>query len=154
MTFRATLLALLIIPSAFGEFRFVSIGYSGEECSSCSASMSKSFQRLRGVTTVTVDPKKPLITLELAAGNRVPLSEIRDAIKRVGFTPGEARVRVRGIIEKENEQSILKPHGLEQAIALAGSVPSSDGEVELEGIIPASNPQSRDTLTVKTSLSR
>jgi copper chaperone CopZ len=154
MAFRAILAALVIVPSALAEFRHVSMDFSGEECSSCSASMTKSLQRLRGVTSVSVDVRKAVITIELAAGNRVPLSEIRDSIKRVGFTPGEARVLVRGTIAGEKEQRILKPHGLEQAMQLAGAVSSGDGEVELEGTIPPANSPSRDTLIVKNSLSR
>jgi copper chaperone CopZ len=154
MVFRTMLAALMSILPALAEFRHITIGYSGEECSSCSASMTRALQRLRGVTAVSADAQKPAITIELAAGNRVPLSEIRDAIKRVGFTPGEARVVVRGTIKKEKDLSVLQPHGLEQPIELAGTVPSDGGDVELEGTIPPAPPQSRDTLFVKNSLSR
>ncbi len=152
MAFRAILVALLILPSAVAEFRHVAIDYSGEECASCGASMTKSLQRLRGVTSVSVN--KTMITIELAPGNRVPLSEIRDSIKRVGFTPGEARVLVLGTIAKENKQRVFKLLGLNQTIQLTGAVPSAAGEVKLEGTIPPANPPSRDTLIVKKALSR
>jgi copper chaperone CopZ len=152
MAFRAILVALVILPSAVAEFRHVAMDFSGEECSSCAASMTKSLQRLRGVTSVSVD--KTMITIELAPGNRVPLSEIRDSIKRVGFTPGEARVLVLGTIVEENEQRVLKLHGLEQSIQLTGAVPPAAGEAKLEGTIPPANPQLRETLIVKKALSR
>ena len=152
MAFRAILATLVIVSSALAEFRHVSMGYSGEECSSCAASMTKSIQRLRGVSSVSVDAKKAVIVIELAAGNRVLLSEIRDAVKRVGFTPGEARVVVLGTIVEESGQRVLKPHGFEQPIELRGAVPSAAAEVKLEGTIPARNLPSRDTLIVKNSL--
>lgn len=152
MAFRAILAAIVIVPSALAEFRQISMDFSGEECSSCAASMTKSFQRLRGVTSVSVG--KTMITIELAAGNRVPLSEVRDSVKRVGFTPGEARVVVLGTIVEESGQRLLKPHGSEQRIELRGAVPpaASAAEVKLEGTIPAANTRSRDTLIVKNSL--
>jgi copper chaperone CopZ len=152
MAFRAILAALVIVSSAFGEFRHVAISFSGEECSSCAASMTKAVQRLRGVTSVSINAEKAVITIALAAGNRVPLNEIRDSVKRVGFTPGEARVRVLGAVAEENKERVLKPHGLEQTITLAGAVPSGEGDAELEGTIPSSDSRSRDTLIVKKSL--
>jgi hypothetical protein len=45
---------------------------------------------------VTVDFKAGTVAVELAAQNRVGVEQVWDAIKRVGFTPGETKILVRG----------------------------------------------------------
>lgn len=145
-------LLFLAVP-ALAQFRSISIDYAGQECASCSATLTKVIQKLRGVTSVTVDPQKPVVAMELAADNRVPLSEIRDAIKRVGFTPGEARVVVRGQAINESGKRFLKPHGLEQLIELNTVEPPPAANIEVEGAIPPPAPGARDTIHARITRS-
>jgi copper chaperone CopZ len=155
MTAPALLGALLCFAvPAVAEFRSITIDYAGQECASCSATLTKVIQKLRGVSAVTVDPQRPTVAIELAAGNRVPLSDIRDAIKRVGFTPGEARVVVRGQLMEESGKRLLKPHGLDQVLELQAAEPfAAAAGVEVEGAIPPSAPGARDTLIAKITRS-
>jgi cation transport ATPase len=93
---------LLLIASLplHAEFLTIEQQFGGIECASCAVSLEKSFQRLRGVRKVSVDPSQSLVRLELEEGNRVRLEDIRDRIKGVGYTPQTAVVRVAGTLSR------------------------------------------------------
>ncbi len=152
MTARTLLLLVSVVAvPCFGEFRRISIDYAGEECASCAGSMTKSIQKIRGVERVSVDQQKKSIDITLAPGNRVPLGDIRDTIKRVGFTPGEARVVVHGTVSLLEGNPILQPDHLQQVYQLSGSPRLPAGGLTLQGTIPAPFPPARDRLIVKSA---
>jgi copper chaperone CopZ len=154
MSVRGVLAALLCFAApALAEFRRISIDYSGQECASCSATLTRVIQKLRGVSSVTVESQTPVVNVELMPDNRVPLSEVRDAIKRVGFAPGEARVAVRGQTGEDGGKRVLHPHGLDQVLELRDTPPAANGNLWIEGVIPAARPGVRDTLIARTTRS-
>jgi copper chaperone CopZ len=67
-------------------------------CESCSESLGSAIKRMRGVETATVDFKAGTVAVELTPQNRVGVEQVWDVIKRVGFTPGETKVVVRGTV--------------------------------------------------------
>ena len=113
-----------------GEFLRVEVFMRDMSCESCSESLGSALKRLRGVENVKVDFKAGTVAVELAAHNRVGVEQVWDAIKRVGFTPGETKVVVRGTVTgtKLDVPEIGKMFEIDGRAA--------DGEVvELRGII-------------------
>src|ERR1035438_5583489 len=92
-------LLLIAISTARAEFLRVEVYMKDMQCQSCSESLGKTFERLRGVKHVDVSMNVRTVTVELVDQNRVTLEQVWDAIKRVGFTPGDTKVTVRGTIK-------------------------------------------------------
>jgi copper chaperone CopZ len=81
-----------------GEFLRVEVFMRDMSCESCSESLGSALKRLRGVENATVDFKAGTVAVEMTPGSGVGVEQVWDAIKRVGFTPGETKVVVRGTV--------------------------------------------------------
>ncbi len=138
------LLVLLIAAcAAHGEFLRIEVFMNDMNCPSCSESLGKAFERMRGVQHVDVSIKEGAVTLSLADRNRITMEQVWDAIKRVGFTPGDANVIVRGSVKGD----FLTISGIDKTIVIEGGAP--DGEnVELKGVI-APPPDPRTPLKLR-----
>ncbi len=82
--------------AARAEFLRIEIFMKDMDCLSCSDSLGKAFERMRGVKHVEVRVKEGAVVLELAEQNRITMEQVWDAVKRVGFTPADSKVVVRG----------------------------------------------------------
>ena len=124
-------LALLFVAiiTAHAEFLRVEVTMKDMDCVSCSDSLAKAFERLRGVKRVDVSMKDGTVTLALADQNRVTLEQVWDAVKRIGFTPGETKVTVRGSVKGDD----LTISVIDKTIKIEGHVPP--GGAELRGTI-------------------
>jgi copper chaperone CopZ len=120
---------LLLAIAAHAEFLHVEVHMKDMDCASCSVSLEKAFEKLRGVKHVDLSMNDGSVTLDLADQNRVTLEQIWDAIKRVGFTPGETKVTVRGAVRGD----ALTISVIDKTIKLEGTAPQ--GEVTLKGTI-------------------
>jgi copper chaperone CopZ len=116
--------------TARAEFLRMEVYMKDMQCASCSESLGKALERLRGVKHVAVSMNDGTVTLELAEQNRVTLEQVWDAIKRVGFTPGETKVVVRGAVKGGS----LTISGIEKTIQIEGSAAEAEN-VEVKGII-------------------
>lgn len=138
------LLLFAALATTRAEFLHIEVAMNDMNCSSCSESLGKAFENMRGVKHVAVSMKDGTVTLELADQNRIALEQVWDAIKRVGFTPGDTKVTVRGSVKAGS----LTISVIDKTIVIEGSTP--DGEnVELKGII-APPPDPRTPLKLKT----
>jgi copper chaperone CopZ len=97
----ASLLAAsaLLASTLHAEFLRMEVVIRDMDCQPCSESLAAAFQRMRGVEKADVDFKTGTVRLTLAEKNRVGIDQVWDAIKRVGFTPGETKVNVRGVVK-------------------------------------------------------
>ena len=112
------------------EFLRVEVFMKDMNCPSCSDSLGKAFEKMRGVKHVAVSMNDGTVTLELADQNRVTLEQVWDSIKRVGFTPGDTKVTVRGAVKGAS----LTISVIDKTIAIDGSAPEGES-VELKGTI-------------------
>jgi copper chaperone CopZ len=94
---------LLALPLS-AELRKVEMTLGGLDCDSCALSVDRVVKRIRGVDTATYDAKANLVIVTFKPDNKVQLSAIRDAVKGVGYTPGEVRVSARGSLTQEGGQ--------------------------------------------------
>jgi hypothetical protein len=77
------------------------------------------------------------VVLELADQNRVTLEQVWDSIKRVGFTPGETKVIVRGAVKGDTLTVSL----IDKTIKIEGRAAEAEN-IELKGtIIPPPDPR-------------
>jgi hypothetical protein len=95
----ALICALLLATNARAEFLRVEVLIRDMNCEPCSESLAGAFKRMRGIEKAEVDFKAATVRLELAERNRIGVEQVWDAIKRVGFTPGETKVTVLGALK-------------------------------------------------------
>ena len=107
----------------------VDIRVGGLDCASCAMSVESRLKRIRGVESVKFDAEQGRVGVALAAGNRVTLDAIRDALKGIGYTPGDAEIVVAGAMKRGK---LSLPH---QPEAFAAELP--DGDVKVKGVVPA-----------------
>ena len=139
-------LILMLIVSCMtmrSEFLRIEVFMKDMNCPSCSESLGKAFEKMRGVRHVDVSMDKGTVTLELADQNRLTIEQVWDAIKRVGFTPGDTKVTVRGAVQGNS----LTISVIEKIVDIEGRTPQ--GEVAIKGTItPPVDPRVRITLRV------
>ncbi|MBZ5604789.1 MAG: heavy-metal-associated domain-containing protein [Acidobacteriia bacterium] len=137
------LLLLCLSFTARAEFLEIRVFIRDMNCESCTENLSGAFKRMRGVENVTVDFKAGTVALKFAPENRQGPDQVWDAIKRVGFTPGETKVRVRGSV-KEGKLTVPETG---KSFDLSGSAKSGDS-VELTGST-APPPDPRTPVVIK-----
>jgi copper chaperone CopZ len=116
--------------AARAEFLRVEVYMKDMNCPSCSDSLAKTFEKLRGVKHVEVSMNDGTVTLELADQNRVMLEQVWDIVKRVGFTPGDTKVRVRGAVKGDTLVVSL----IDKTIKIEGHAAEAEN-IELKGTI-------------------
>jgi copper chaperone CopZ len=124
------IVALLAALTARAEFLRFEVFMKDMNCPSCSDSLGKAFEKVRGVKHVDISMNDGTVTIELADLNRVTIGQVWDAIKRVGFTPGETKVIVRGAVKGDSLTVSL----IDQTIKLEGRAAEAEN-VELKGVI-------------------
>ena len=138
---RSTLVLLCALPLN-AEFLSVEMRVSGLECASCARSVDKVLRKIKGVESASFRAEDGTAVVQLKPGNMVPLDEIRDALKRVGYTPGDANVKARGAVTKEGDAWQFRPAGLDRAFALhsandeSAKIRAADSVI-IEGQVPA-----------------
>jgi cation transport ATPase len=103
---------------------------------SCAESAPRNLKKIKGVDSATFRTKDSVAVLELKPGNTVTLGEIRDAVKRMGYTPASAKVTVRGKARKEGTKWILRVAGVDAEYPLdvaAGQEIRDSGVTIIEG---------------------
>jgi copper chaperone CopZ len=107
------LLPLLFALISIAEFVHVEQSVTGLDCMSCAESAPRNLKKIKGVESASFRTKDSAAVLELKPGNTVTLGEIRDAVKRMGYTPAGAKVTVRGEARKDGSKWILRVAGLD-----------------------------------------
>ena len=151
------LIAIVLIAGAVplaAEFRKVEMRVGGLDCESCAVSVDRVIKRIRGVESASFDPKANLVSVTFRHENRVSLEAIRDAVKSVGYTPGESQVSARGSLVLEDGKWRFKPAGLDRAYnaEVTSELQSKTGaDVVIEGSFPAPPARNQaETLHVKS----
>jgi copper chaperone CopZ len=130
------LLPLLFALISLSEFLHVEQSVTGLDCMSCAESAPRNLKKIKGVDSATFRTKDSVAVLELKPGNTVTLGEIRDAVKRMGYTPASAKVTVRGKARKEGTKWILRVAGVDAEYPLdvaAGQEIRDSGVTIIEG---------------------
>ena len=143
--FRVLIVMVLAAGWMRGEFLRVEVFMRDMSCESCSESLGSALKRLRGVENATVDFKAGTVAVEMAPGSRVGVEQVWDAIKRVGFTPGETKVVVRGTV-RGNKIDVPE---IGKAFELEGTAVEGEG-VQLKGVT-APPPDPRTPIRIRVN---
>lgn len=116
--------------------------------------MSVFIKRMDGVDAVEVSLQSGVATVKLKPGNHLTVDEVRDAIRKNGFTPKDAEVTVVGRLVERNGQAALAVSGQELVYRLTASSGISleahgNKEVLISGHLAASPAASSPLLDVK-----
>ena len=136
------LLAFSIAPLP-AEFLRIEQRVAGLDCLSCASSVERVLRKIKGVETVTFQPKDAVAVMDLKPGNAATLEQVRDAVKGIGYTPAAANVTVRGQIHTDAGKWLLKAAGersyeldLSQAGDAASRIRSGAGQtLVVEGTV-------------------
>jgi copper chaperone CopZ len=143
-TFMVIRIAVWLAASAFlagtvhAEFLRMEVAIRDMDCQPCSESLAAAFQRMRGVEKADVDFKNGTVRLTLAEKNRVGIEQVWDAIKRVGFTPGETKVNVRGSVKA----SKLEVPEIGKTFVIEGTATEGESVTLVGTIAPPPDPRS------------
>lgn len=115
--------------SASAQLRSVEMTFTGAGCEPCLQSLPNRAQRLRGVESATVDAARGMLSMRLAAANRVRLEQVRDLIQQDGTKAVAAKVEVSGTLEKPESASewVLRVPQWPQPLRLAASPSAASG---------------------------
>lgn len=102
--------------------------------------MSVALKKVDGVQDVKVSLEEGNADVTLKDGNKVTLEEVRDVIRKNGFTPKDARVTVRGKVIERDGKPALQVTGLDLVYRLEGQTAKLGAmmgkEVVVSGEVP------------------
>lgn len=131
--------ALLLLVPLRAEFLNVEMTVSGLDCASCASSVERVVRRVKGVESVAFRLQPTAVAeVRLKPGNTTPLDEFRDAVKRLGYTPGDAKIEAAGSIESAGGEWRFRPSGIERTYKIEPTekIDLRPGEAIVEGVIP------------------
>jgi cation transport ATPase len=135
----ASLLALVLGPAAArAEFRFVEFTLAGVDCAQCFESLPGRMKRTRGVESVELDTAKSTVAVKLAAGNRVRIELLADAIRQDGTKIRQIRLEATGAVALEGGRLSFTPAGLAQSYLVEGARAAESATIE--GVIREPGP--------------
>jgi len=137
-------LALAAACTLDAEFLHIEVAMKDMDCPSCSDSLGKAFEKIRGVKHVDLNVNEGTVALDLADQNRVTLEQVWDTIKRIGFTPGNTKVAVRGAVKGDKRRVSL----IDQTIVIEGHAQESESVVLHGSITPPPDPRTPVKLRV------
>lgn len=82
--------------------------------------MSVAIKKVEGVQDVKVSLNDGTVAVKLKDGNEVTIEEVRDIIRKNGFTPKEAQVKVLGKVSERDGKPELRVTGLDAVFLLRG----------------------------------
>lgn len=159
--FAAALLPVLTaLPGTAGaELRHVRQAFFGDECGACARTVEREVADMAGVERVVVDPVRQVMTVELAADNRVTPARLEEALGSNGFRPRSTTVRVEGVLRRKGDTWFLQAGPLNR-FRLESSEDDGDrhsgmadfgpgDRISIVGRLDTSGAQENATLTVQ-----
>jgi copper chaperone CopZ len=128
---RLIFLAVGLAAAARGQFIQIEVFMRDMNCPSCTESLTTTFKKLHGVERVETSTEKGSVRLDLSRPNRVSLEQVWDAIKRVGFTPGETKVNLRGTVKIDGSKTSIELPESGKIYEIEGR--TAAGESDLKG---------------------
>lgn len=142
-SFLSRLSALLVLGLAGGgllhptqaQLQKIEQTVFGMDCAPCAHAMEQSLGAMEGVETVSVSLNDGLATIELTDTNSVAYTGIRKTVNNGGFSPRDATLEVRGTVQQEKGQWILKTPAGEEYVLQPGQEGTS-GKSSLQDLEP------------------
>jgi copper chaperone CopZ len=104
--------------------------------------VSVAIKKVNGVQDVKVSLNEGSAVIKLKDGNKVDVEQIREIIRKNGFTPKDAEVKVAGKVVERNGKPALEVNGPDVVYLLEGNVASlkemTGKQIVLSGQVPES----------------
>ena len=146
-----TAISLLIgmspINAFAGGLEHVKQTIFGMDCAPCAYGVEKDLKDLSGVEQVTVSLNDGYTEVHLAENSPATLAEIREVIRKNGFTPKEANVHVSGKVVQSNEGQFLLKTDAEtfklnaKDRTVLSQLSEKDSSVTVTGLVPTGEGQ-------------
>ncbi|HUG95143.1 MAG TPA: heavy-metal-associated domain-containing protein [Pleomorphomonadaceae bacterium] len=126
----------------------------------CAHAVRVAIKKVQGVDNVDVSLNHGLAEVTFKPGNRATVEQVREIVRRNGFTPKGAEVRVAGRVARQDGRSVLAVTGTDVVYTLAEH-PEAKGKLsELEqsakdqpavvsGYVPESQPNAEAPFTLQ-----
>ena len=101
------LLLFTLTSKANAQLESVEIEVNGLACPFCSYGLEKKLKKIDGLKEVKIFIDEGLARLEFEKSPEKPFEVVNASIKDAGFTPGNMKVTLKGIIQQENESSFI-----------------------------------------------
>jgi copper chaperone CopZ len=117
--------------------------------------VSVAIKKVEGVESVDVSLNEGFADIKLRDGNKVTVEQMREVIRKNGFTPKESMVKVRGKVIERNGKPALEVGGQNGVLLLTGNVAelakNAGKEVVVSGVIPDTAAKNEpETIDVKS----
>lgn len=141
------LASLLPITALADGLEHVKQTIYGMDCAPCAYGVEQGLKGLSGVEQVTVSLNDGYAEVQLSDDSQATLAEIREIIRKNGFTPKDTDVHVSGKVVQSNDGQFLLKTDVEtfeldandqtvlsqlaeadSSVIVSGSVPSGDGQ--------------------------
>ncbi len=117
---------LLGVMPATAEVSQMSVKVDGLACPFCVYGIEKKLRNVDSIRDVNVDLETGLARITLVEGKVPTLAEVRNAVKKAGFTPRQVSATVIGTPVIENGSVILRVRGSERTYFLSRQGKASD----------------------------
>jgi copper chaperone CopZ len=114
--------------------------------------VSVAIKKVPGVDSVNTSLNEGFADIKLREGNSITVEQVREIVRKNGFTPKESIVKVRGEVVERNGKPALEVGGPNGVLLLTGNVaelPKSAGKkVVVSGVIPETAGQKNEPDTI------
>jgi copper chaperone CopZ len=117
--------------------------------------VSVAIKKVPGVESVNTSLNEGFADIKLRERNTVTVEQVREIIRKNGFTPKESAVKIRGKVVERNGKPALDVRGPNGVLHMTGNVPDlsmkAGEEVMVSGVIPETTSKNEpETIEVKT----
>jgi len=105
--------------------------------------VSVAIKKVNGVQDVRVSLNQGTAVIRLKEGNRVDVEQLRDIIRKNGFTPKDSDVKVAGKVVERNGKPALEVNGPDIVYLLEGNVAPLRGMTGKQVVLAGQVPETR-----------
>lgn len=124
----ALLLAALVHPASAQVSR-ATVAVEGLACPFCAFGVEKKLRQVRGVATVEVHMGDGTAELAAVEGASIDISQIPEAIREAGFTPGRLAIEAVGTLVADGESTVFHDAVADQRMLVVNVPAKLQGKV-------------------------
>lgn len=113
-----TLFFFTFLRISFAEVKKVEVGIDGLSCPFCVWGLRQQMKGIKAIDELEVSLKKSMVRFILKENSPLSIEEIKDAVKKAGFSVRDVRIEAVGKIIPYGEFQALKVSGSNQAFVL------------------------------------
>lgn len=113
------IIVLLFTSLAQAQIHGLTVAVEGMSCPFCAFGVEKKLQQVEGVESITIDMKKGTASLKAKKGQSIGITQVQEAVKSSGFSPGKIMITAAGMLKLDDKQRpLFHPGGAAQSFLL------------------------------------